>query len=51
MDSSLPSGLTNVGSTWFANASITIILHIFLLQEYINIKKVLRIATVNMIII
>ena len=29
-------GLTNLGNTCFANGSLQLILHILLLQEYIN---------------
>ena len=37
MDTSLPSGLTNLGNTCFANATtLQTILHIPFLQEYIN---------------
>ena len=53
MDSSLPSGLTNLGNTCFANATIQIILHIPHLQEYINKHEVcnIRIVLIYMIII
>ena len=36
MDSSFSSGLTNIGSNWFANATLKIIFHIPLLPEYTN---------------
>ena len=36
MDSSLPSGLTNLENTCFANTTFQTILYIPLLQEYIN---------------
>ena len=39
MDSSLPSGLTNLGNTCFANTTLQAILRIPLLQEYINKHK------------
>ena len=36
MDSSLPSGLKYLGNACFTNAILQAILHIPLLQEYIN---------------
>ena len=39
MDSSLPSGLTNLGKIYFANATLQAIHHNPLLQEYINKHK------------
>ena len=43
--------LTNLGNTCFANATLQAILHIPLLQEYINIKNGVRIVIVNIIMI
>ena len=39
MDSSLPSGLTNLENTCFTNAALQTILEITFLQEYINKHK------------